>query len=99
MRAMLTPMVALAITVILVQVARRVAPAVGLIDSPNARKSHSGDVPLVGGIAIFGALFAHWYGGEALYRHHLVGGGLIFMGMILAEIRPGFWGRVNGLEG
>lgn len=55
---MLTPMVALAITVILVQVARRVAPAVGLIDSPNARKSHSGDVPLVGGIAIFGALFA-----------------------------------------
>ena len=55
---MLTPIVALAITVILVQVARRVAPAVGLVDTPTARKSHKGDIPLVGGIAIFGAMFA-----------------------------------------
>ena len=52
MRAMLTPIVALAITIFLVQVARRVAPAVGLIDSPCARKSHEGEIPLVGGIAI-----------------------------------------------
>ena len=56
MRAMLMPLVALAITIFLVQVARRVAPAVGLIDSPCARKSHEGEIPLVGGIAIFGSL-------------------------------------------
>jgi UDP-GlcNAc:undecaprenyl-phosphate GlcNAc-1-phosphate transferase len=53
---MLTPMVALAITIILIQAARRIAPAVGLVDSPTARKSHTGDIPLVGGIAIFGAI-------------------------------------------
>lgn len=66
---MLTPIVALAITVILVQVARRVAPAVGLVDSPTARKSHQGDVPLVGGISIFGALVAFMvFGG--LFEDH-----------------------------
>jgi len=45
---------------------------------------------------VFGVLFAHWYGGEPLLRQHFVGGGLIFLGMILAEIRPGLWGRING---
>lgn len=56
MRAMLTSMLALAVTAILVEVGRRLAPAVGLIDSPDERKSHNGDIPLVGGIAIFFAL-------------------------------------------
>jgi UDP-GlcNAc:undecaprenyl-phosphate GlcNAc-1-phosphate transferase len=66
---MFTPLVALIITVILVQVARRFAPAVGLIDSPNARKSHQGDIPLVGGISIFGALFVFMaFGG--LFEEH-----------------------------
>ncbi|NIO40384.1 MAG: hypothetical protein GTO41_09420, partial [Burkholderiales bacterium] len=69
MRAMLTPIVALAITVILVQVARRVAPAVGLIDSPSARKSHNGDIPLVGGIAIFGSMVAVMIFGGLLADH------------------------------
>lgn len=56
MRTMLTGMLALVVTTILVEVARRLAPAIGLVDSPSERKSHSGDVPLVGGIAIFGGL-------------------------------------------
>ena len=66
---MLTPILALAITVILVQVARRVAPAVGLVDSPCARKSHHGDIPLVGGVAIFGALFAFMAFGGMFAEH------------------------------
>ena len=66
---MLTPILALAITVILVQVTRRVAPAVGLIDSPCARKSHHGDVPLVGGISIFGALLILAVFGGLLQQH------------------------------
>jgi UDP-GlcNAc:undecaprenyl-phosphate GlcNAc-1-phosphate transferase len=53
---MLTTFLALAVTTILVEVARRLAPAVGLIDSPNERKAHEGDIPLVGGIAIFAGL-------------------------------------------
>jgi drug/metabolite transporter (DMT)-like permease len=40
---------------------------------------------------VFGALFAHFYGGEPLMRHHMIGGGLIFLGMVLAELRPKGW--------
>ena len=69
MRALFTPIVALAITIFLVQVARRVAPAAGLVDSPTARKSHDGDIPLVGGIAIFGSLFVGMAYGDLLIEH------------------------------
>jgi drug/metabolite transporter (DMT)-like permease len=47
------------------------------------------------GEPVFGALFAHFYGGEPFLKQHLVGGGLIFLGMILAEIRPTTWGRAS----
>lgn len=70
MRAMLITVLALTVTAFFVEVARRLAPAVGLIDSPNERKAHEGEIPLVGGIAIFaglvlmlafkGALDEHW---------------------------------------
>jgi len=40
---------------------------------------------------VFGALFAHYYGSEPLFVYHLTGGGLIFLGMILSEIRPKIW--------
>ena len=69
MRAMLTPIVALAVTIILVQVTRRTAPAVGLVDSPTFRKSHNGDIPLVGGIAIFGSLLVAMAFGEMFADH------------------------------
>ena len=70
MTAFLFTLLTLSVTVILVEVARRLAPSVGLIDSPNERKVHEGDIPLVGGIAIFagivlvlafkGSLADHW---------------------------------------
>ena len=31
----------------------RISASLGLIDRPSARKSHEGEVPLIGGIAIF----------------------------------------------
>ncbi|MEC5317861.1 UDP-N-acetylglucosamine--undecaprenyl-phosphate N-acetylglucosaminephosphotransferase [Brenneria populi subsp. brevivirga] len=37
--------------------ARRAAPAIGLVDKPNIRKQHHGDVPLVGGVSIYLALW------------------------------------------
>ena len=51
------------------------------------------------GEPVFGALIAHLYGGEPLLKAHLIGGGLIFLGMILSEIRPDRWIRNNGSSG
>lgn len=50
------------------------------------------------GEPVFGALFAHWYGGEPLLPHHILGGGLIFLGMVLAQIRPQGWSRLHAFN-
>ena len=43
-------------TLVGVAVLSRIAPALGLTDKPSTRKRHQGEVPTVGGIAIFVAL-------------------------------------------
>jgi UDP-GlcNAc:undecaprenyl-phosphate GlcNAc-1-phosphate transferase len=49
--------ISFAITTFLVMVFRPLARTVGLVDVPNERKVHTGEIPLVGGIAIFCAVF------------------------------------------
>jgi UDP-GlcNAc:undecaprenyl-phosphate GlcNAc-1-phosphate transferase len=66
---MLISVLALAVTALLVEVARRVAPAVGLTDTPNERKPHDGEIPLVGGIAIFLGLLVILAFREMLLEH------------------------------
>ena len=44
---------AMAVTAIAVAGGRAYAARLGLVDSPDDRKKHVGDVPLVGGIAIY----------------------------------------------
>jgi UDP-GlcNAc:undecaprenyl-phosphate GlcNAc-1-phosphate transferase len=45
-------------TLILIQMLARVAPQIGLVDLPGGHKRHEGQVPLIGGIAMFcGFLF------------------------------------------
>jgi len=44
---------AFAITLQLLMVLRRLAPRIGLLDTPGGRKDHQGAVPLVGGLAMF----------------------------------------------
>lgn len=92
MRAMLTPIVALAITIFLVQMARRVAPAAGLIDSPTARKSHEGNIPLVGGIAIFGSLFVGILLGDLFVDHWP------FLAAASLLVTVGVWDDVSGVS-
>jgi UDP-GlcNAc:undecaprenyl-phosphate/decaprenyl-phosphate GlcNAc-1-phosphate transferase len=46
------------VTVTLMLVLRPVATQVGLVDVPGGRKSHSGEVPVIGGIAMLGGLVA-----------------------------------------
>ena len=52
------PFLAFAVTALLIMVLRPVAQSVGLADVPTTRKSHKGNIPLIGGIAIFAGLTA-----------------------------------------
>ncbi len=54
----LTPVISLAILLSIMPLLRMAAIKVQLVDKPNARKSHSGQVPLVGGLAIWFAVMA-----------------------------------------
>ncbi len=55
----LGPLLAFAATAALIVLLRPLAISVGLVDVPNSRKSHSGNIPLIGGMAIFiAALFS-----------------------------------------
>jgi len=56
--AYIGPVIALAVTSGLILWLSPLAKAVGLVDVPNARKVHQGEIPLVGGLAIFVAVFA-----------------------------------------
>jgi UDP-GlcNAc:undecaprenyl-phosphate GlcNAc-1-phosphate transferase len=49
--------VAFGVTVAFMFALRPVAQSVGLVDRPGGRKSHSGDVPIIGGIAMFVGMF------------------------------------------
>lgn len=51
-------LVSFALVIVLVPILRALAPRLGLIDEPTARKRHLGAIPLVGGIAIFFAFSA-----------------------------------------
>jgi UDP-GlcNAc:undecaprenyl-phosphate GlcNAc-1-phosphate transferase len=57
LEAYIGPVIALAFTIGLILWLSPVARAVGLVDIPNARKAHTGHVPLIGGLAIFTAVF------------------------------------------
>jgi UDP-GlcNAc:undecaprenyl-phosphate GlcNAc-1-phosphate transferase len=50
--------IALAFTCGLILWLSPLAKAVGLVDVPNARKVHEGEIPLIGGLSIFIAVFA-----------------------------------------
>jgi UDP-GlcNAc:undecaprenyl-phosphate GlcNAc-1-phosphate transferase len=57
--------VAFLITVALLLVLRPLASSIGLVDHPGGRKIHKGEVPVIGGIAMFGGLVvAAVMGGE-----------------------------------
>ena len=59
MRVILSVTIAMLVSAVLVWVLRPLAMRIGLVDSPGERKQHVGQVPLVGGIAMFcGFMFA-----------------------------------------
>ncbi|MCO4813033.1 MAG: hypothetical protein KC572_15640 [Gammaproteobacteria bacterium] len=46
------------VTVVFMAVLRPIAKALRLVDKPGGRKTHVGDIPIVGGIAMFAGVFA-----------------------------------------
>ena len=50
--------IALVVTVVFMSALRPLAQSLGLVDRPGGRKSHTGDVPIIGGIAMFIGVFA-----------------------------------------
>lgn len=50
--------VALVVTIVFMISLPPVAKAIGLVDKPGGRKSHVGEVPVIGGIGIFTGMFA-----------------------------------------
>lgn len=86
MRILLAVASVLALTLLLVPVLRRLAPRIGLLDIPDARKQHASPTPLVGGLAVFGALaiagtpiLASGGGVPAAPVLSLLGGGLLMV--------------------
>lgn len=53
LQLVLDGLVALCTSAAAIVVLRRLAPALGLVDRPDQRKQHHGEIPLVGGLAIF----------------------------------------------
>lgn len=71
---------------ILIEILERLAPSAGLVDKPCQRKAHIGEVPLVGGIAIFASLvFAFFLVDEIVFLPPtllVIAGLLVLLGII-----------------
>lgn len=55
-QVLLAPLLGGAVTILLVLALRPLASTLGLIDKPGGRKTHHGEVPVIGGLAMFGGL-------------------------------------------
>lgn len=69
MTAITCSIAAFLVAVTLLLALRSFAEAVGLVDRPGGRKSHNGDVPVIGGLSMFGGLVIAAVGGEQLGHH------------------------------
>jgi UDP-GlcNAc:undecaprenyl-phosphate GlcNAc-1-phosphate transferase len=71
---------------IAIKVFKPIAIDVGLVDKPNARKHHDGQVPLIGGISIFAAVLAAsliWLPNTLELRMYLVASAMmVFIGAL-----------------
>jgi UDP-GlcNAc:undecaprenyl-phosphate GlcNAc-1-phosphate transferase len=99
MLGFIQPAVAFVATIILILLLRPVAMQVGLTDCPDTRKTHQGEMPLVGGIAIFLAVIL------AVGLKMLLSGGVLpdryvlsFLGGSFLLVVVGVWDDWVGLS-
>jgi UDP-GlcNAc:undecaprenyl-phosphate GlcNAc-1-phosphate transferase len=87
MTAIFSSIVAFVTTVALIFLLRPVARSVGLVDIPNERSSHEGSTPLIGGIAIFGAVTVAYFLLVAVGKIYLVpAAGYYFLASLLLVV-------------
>lgn len=83
MSAYSASIIAFLITAALLLVLRPLASAIGLVDHPGGRKTHSGVIPVIGGIAMMGGvLIAGFMGGELGHQGNVVLLAALFMVLI-----------------
>lgn len=79
-------LIAIVTTVLFIRLLMPFAAHVGLVDKPSSRKQHQGNVPLVGGLAMFGAFaFSTLILGEPMFNYRSLFaamGFLVFIGIL-----------------
>lgn len=86
----ITGFVSLLACVLLIAVFGKVAPLVGLVDRPNFRKKHVGEVPIVGGVSVYLAvLLATMSVGFSIQTLLLLGTGFLLISVGLLDDRFG----------
>ncbi|OSM02366.1 MraY family glycosyltransferase [Magnetofaba australis] len=76
-------LIALAATLASLEALRRIAPRLGLMDRPDARKRHAVPTPLVGGLALNIGVFVGWLCDPALVADPAVQSLMLGMGALL----------------
>jgi UDP-GlcNAc:undecaprenyl-phosphate GlcNAc-1-phosphate transferase len=97
---LLVSLVAFLATIVLIVLLRPIATAIGLTDKPNERKQHLGNIPLVGGIAIFlgfslAAAVSPWLTDTAGPVFEKI---WVFLGASLILVVAGAWDDLRGLS-
>ena len=99
MNSLSVSLIAFLATMILIVLLRPIAIAIGLTDTPNERKQHVGQIPLVGGIAIFlgftlAVLASPWVAATAA---PLSGKLKVFLVASFILVAAGAWDDLRGL--
>lgn len=83
---LITALTAFCFAFIAIKLFKPIAVDVGLVDKPNARKRHDGQVPLIGGISIFAAVLAAsllWLPNTLELRMYLIASAMmVFIGAL-----------------
>ena len=82
-RAVQAAVVAFLIAATLILVLRPLAAALKLVDEPGGRKTHNGRVPIVGGVAILGALtITSWFSAALGHVEIVILGAAAFLALV-----------------
>jgi len=100
MNPLLLPAIAFAATLLFILALRPLAIAVSLIDKPDERKVHKGEIPLIGGVAIYLALLVTVLAGVVISGDAIASDRVLFsyFGAAYLLVAVGVWDDKKGLS-